>query len=91
MKARLLLAAAVALLAVGAPAAAADRVVERGIVQSIDPTAVVLRALDGTDIAVRLGPGTRFRLNGVAVTFADIRPGLVAEVVTVGSGPRQSL
>jgi hypothetical protein len=87
MKARLLLVAAVALLAASAPAAAADRVVERGIVQSIDPTALVLRALDGTDVAVRLGPSTRFRLNGRAATVADIHPGLVAEVVTTGPGP----
>ena len=87
MKVRLLLVAAVALLAASAPAAAADRVVERGIVQSIDPTAIVLRALDGTDVAVRLGPVTRFRLNGRAATVADIHPGLVAEVVTIGPGP----
>jgi hypothetical protein len=87
MKTRLLLAAAVALLAVSAPAAAADRVVERGIVQSIDSTAIVLRALDGTDVAIRLGPVTRFRLNGRAATVEDIHPGLVAEVVTIGPGP----
>ena len=87
MKAWLLVVALVALLAASAPAGAADRVVERGIVQSIDPTALVLRALDGTDVAVRLGPGTRFRLNGRAATVADIHPGLVAEVVTTGPGP----
>jgi hypothetical protein len=87
MSARLLLAAAAALLVASAPAGAADRVVERGIVQSIDPGAIVIRALDGTDVAIRLGPATRFRLNGRAVTIAEIRPGYVAEVVTVGSGP----
>jgi hypothetical protein len=87
MKARLLLAALVAVLAGAAPAAAAERVVERGIVQSIDPSVVVLRALDGTDVAIRLGPATRFRLNGAPATLEDIRPGLVAEVVTVGSRP----
>ena len=87
MKAWLPVVAAVALLAAGAPAGATDRVVERGIVQSVDPTAIVLRALDGTDVAVRLGPGTRFRLNGRAATVAEIHPGLVAEVVTTGSGP----
>lgn len=88
MTTRLVLAAVAAVLLVAsAPASAADRVVERGIVQSIDPAAVALRALDGTDIAVPLGPGTRFRLNGRAATVADIHPGLVAEVVTAGSGP----
>jgi hypothetical protein len=87
MKARLLLAALAALLVVCAPAVAVDRVVERGIVQSVDPAAIVLRALDGTDVTLRLGPATRFRLNGRAVTIAEIRPGLVAEVVTRGTGP----
>jgi len=87
MKAWLLVVALVAVLVASATAGAADRVVERGIVQSIDPTAVVLRALDGTDVAVRLGPGTRFRLNGRAATVADIHPGLVAEAVTTGAGP----
>jgi len=48
MSARLVLAAAAALLVASAPAGAADRVVERGIVQSIDPSAIVIRALDGT-------------------------------------------
>ena len=86
MRARLVLAAAVALLVACAPALAADRVVERGIVQSVDPATIVLRALDGTDVPIRLGPATRFRLNGRAVTVAAIRPGLVAEVVTVGTG-----
>ena len=64
MKARVPLVAVAALLAASAPAGAAERVVERGIVQSIDSTTIVLRALDGTDVAVRLGPVTRFRLNG---------------------------
>ena len=86
MRAWLLPAAACALLAAAGLAGAADRVVERGIVQSIDPTAVVVRALDGTDISVRLGPATRFRLNGRRATFADIRLGFVAEVVTARSG-----
>ena len=87
MKAWLVLAAVVGLLVAIAPAVAADRVVERGIVQSVDPTTLVLRALDGTDVAVRLGPGTRVRLNGRAATVAEISPGFVAEVVTAGSGP----
>jgi hypothetical protein len=88
---RLLLLAIVASLLAVAPAAAAERVVERGIVQSIDASAVVLRALDGTDVTVALGPGTRFRLNGRAATIDLIRPGLVAEAVTDGLGPARVL
>lgn len=69
-----------------APAAAADRVVERGIVQSVTSTAVVLRALDGTQVSVPLGPATRYRLNGRVAPAGAIRPGLVAEVMSEG-GP----
>ena len=84
----LVVAAAVAL---PAPAAAADRVVERGVVQSIDPGSVVLRALDGSEIRVLLGPETRFRLNGRPATVGEIRPGFVAEAVTIGDGPARVL
>lgn len=87
MKARLLLVAALMALAAVAPAGAADRVVERGIVQSIGADAVVLRALDGTEVTVGLGPATRYRLNGRDASVAEIRPGFVAEAVTSGSGP----
>ena len=81
MRARVLLVAAIAALVAAAPAAAVDRVVERGIVQSIDGSTVVVRALDGTNVTVPLRPDTRYRLNGRAVALTDIRPGFVAEVV----------
>jgi hypothetical protein len=87
VRAGIVLGIVAAALVVAGPAAAADRTVERGIVQSVSPTAVVLRALDGTDVAVALGPDTRFRLNGRAVRLARIQPGLVAEAVSYGSGP----
>ena len=72
-------------LLVAAPAVAADRV-ERGIVQSLGPTSVVLRALDGSDVTVALGPATRYRLNGRLVTQRALRPGLVAEAVSDEAG-----
>lgn len=86
MRVRLLVLVAIASLAGAAPAVAADRVVERGIVQSVAPAGVVLRALDGTEVTVSLAAETRYRLNGRPATIADIRPGFVAEVVTGGSG-----
>jgi hypothetical protein len=89
---RLLLAVLVAVAAVVAmPAAAADRMVERGIVQSIDPGQAVLRALDGSRVTVVLGPDTRFRLNGRRAVVEEIQPGFVAEAVTVGDGPARVL
>jgi hypothetical protein len=87
VRALLVLLAACAALAATAPAIAADRVVERGIVQATGPTAVVLRALDGTEITVPVGPETRYRLNGRRATSGAVRRGFVAEAVTVGSGP----
>jgi hypothetical protein len=81
MRALALLGVAAAALVAAASAAAADRVVDRGIVQSVTPSALVLRALDGVEVEVRLGPSTRFRLNGEPATVGDLRPGLVAEAV----------
>ena len=70
-----------------APAAtAADRLVERGIVQSADRAGLVLRALDGTEVTVARRPSDRFRLNGRPASLADIRSGFVAEAVTLVPG-----
>ena len=86
MRRLLVLAALCGSLVVVAPVAAADRVVERGILQSLTTTAVVLRALDGTQVSVPLGPATRYRLNGRAAPASAIRPGFVTEAVSEG-GP----
>jgi hypothetical protein len=85
MRARLVAGVAIAWLAAASPAVAADRLVDRGIVQSVTPSVLVLRGLDGVDVEVPLGPQTRFRLNGLPATLADVRPGLVAETVRYGA------
>jgi hypothetical protein len=77
----------VAWLAAAGPAPAADRIVDRGIVQSVTPSVVVLRALDGAELEVPVGPETRVRLNGRPATLEDVMPGLVAETVQLGSAP----
>lgn len=87
MWARLVVCLAIAGLVAVPRAMAADRVVERGIVQSVSPSAVVLRGLDGVDVAVAIGPATRIRLNGLPATLADVRPGFVAETVRDGGNP----
>jgi hypothetical protein len=87
MWARMVVCLAIVGLVAAPQATAADRVVERGIVQSITPSAVVLRALDGVDVQVAIGPGTRIRLNGRPARLADIRPGFVAETVRRGARP----
>ena len=83
---RLLVAALATLFLAAAPAAPAERVVERGIVQAIDRRSVVLRALDGTEVTVALRAETRFRLNGTDAVFGDLRAGFVAEAVLDGTG-----
>jgi hypothetical protein len=87
VKTLVVLAAACAALVPAATAVAADRVVERGIVQSVDTSGLVLRALDGTDVRISVGAGTRVRLNGRPTTLDAIRTGFVAEAVTIGTGP----
>lgn len=82
-----MLAAVCAALVAAPPSSAAGRVVERGIVQSVGPATVVLRALDGSEVTVPVGPATRVRLNGRAATLAMVRRGFVAEAVTAGDGP----
>jgi hypothetical protein len=87
MRMRLVVGIALAWLVAAAPALAADRVVERGVVQSTGASSLVLRALDGVELVVTVGPQTRFRLNGLPATLADIRPGFVAVTVRAGDGP----
>jgi hypothetical protein len=87
MRMRLVVGIALAWLVAAAPALAADRVVERGVVQSTGSSSLVLRALDGVELVVPVGPQTRVRLNGLPATLADIRPGFVAVTVRAGDGP----
>lgn len=74
-----LLALALALPAAGV-AAPRDRPVDRGVVQSVGPTEIVLTALDGSVLPFSVSPDTRVRLNGRRASIGDIRPGFVASV-----------
>jgi hypothetical protein len=61
--------------------------VDKGVVQDVSETAIVLRALDGSTVTLALGPATNVRLNGRPATLADLRPGLVASVTHNGDRP----
>jgi hypothetical protein len=80
-----LLAVAAALLVLALPVAgravAHTTAVDRGVIQSIDASQIVLRALDGSTVSFDLLPGTRVILNRERASLAEIGPGLVAEVV----------
>ncbi len=84
----LAVAAALASLALPAAAVAASHagVVSRGVVQSIDPTHLVLRTLDGSVVTFDLTVGTDVRINGGPGSASDIAPGSVAEVVVDRKG-----
>jgi len=60
---------------------------DRGVVQSVSPTSIVLRALGGSTVAIALGRRTRIRVNGLDATLGDLQPGLVAAVTHDGDSP----
>jgi len=80
-----LLTVIVALVALAAPAAALagprEKGSERGVVQQVDSSQIVLRALDGEVVTFSIVPRTVVRLNARRATIAAIRPGFVARVV----------
>ena len=85
---RLVLTALVVLLT-AAPAAAAVRgpTTDRGIVQSVSSTQVVLRPLDGSTITLAVGPHTVVLLNGRPSALSALEPGFSAAVTHNGSRP----
>lgn len=60
---------------------------DQGVVQSVSPTAIVLRSLDGTLLTLAVGPATRVKLNGSPAQLGDVQPGFVAAVVHRGARP----
>lgn len=79
----------VAILTVGGTARAARTAltIDRGVVQSVSPTQIVLRELDGSSVSLAVGPNTRVLLNGLPAQLGDIQPGFVAAVTHNGSRP----
>jgi len=77
-----------ALLAAGAASARnVNLVLDRGIVQSVSATQVVLRALDGSTITITVGPKTRVFLNETPAPLSAIQPGYVAGALHDGARP----
>ena len=76
------------LLVVAAPAhAAAPRSVDRGIVVKVRPSAIFLRALDGTRERIGVSPKTVITLDGRPAVLRDLRRGDVVIVVHAGHKP----
>jgi len=83
------LVAFLALLVLSGTAGAAVRElqIDRGIVQSVSTTQIVVRELDGSSVALTVDGTTRVLLNGLPAQLTDIRPGFVAAVSHNGSRP----
>jgi len=78
-----------AMLALTGTATAATRTlqIDRGVVQTVSPTRLVLRELDGSLVGIAVGPATRVRVNGLASSIDIVRPGFVATAVHDGDAP----
>jgi hypothetical protein len=77
-----------ALLAPGfASARSVNLVIDRGIVQSVSATQIVLRALDGSTITITIGPRTHVLLNSDSAPLTAIQPGYVATALHDGNRP----
>jgi len=61
--------------------------VDRGIVQSVSASQIVLRELDGSSVPLAVDGSTRVLLNGRPAQLADLQPGFVAAVFHNGSRP----
>jgi hypothetical protein len=85
---RLLAGIALAVSAFAAPAAQAQAEprVDEGVVQSAATGQLVIRALDGSDLAFRVPDAARVFLNGLRAPLPAIRPGYVARVTHRGTG-----
>ena len=70
-----------------APAQAARRVqVDRGVVQSISSSQIVLRGLDGSTLSFAIVPRTVVLLNGSPSSASAIQPGFTAQVAHTAAG-----
>jgi len=75
-----LLAVAAALALPAAALAVTHDGVDRGVVQSVDATHIVVRALDGSVVTFDLSPRLVVRLNAGPASIAAITPGVVADI-----------
>jgi hypothetical protein len=80
----LVIALAVPAAALSAPSGLTN---DQGIVQSVGPTQIELRSLDGSVASFAVSAATRVRVNGALARLADVRPGDVARVTHDGARP----
>jgi len=71
--------------AVGTPPAPVTE--ERGILEAVTPSSVVLRRADGGTLSVGVAPTTRVLLRGLPAALTDLQPGLQASIRHRAGGP----
>ncbi len=76
-------------LAVSPPAGAATRQpqIDRGIIQSVSSSQLVLRGLDGSTITINVDAQTRVFLNDVPSSLSALQPGFAAGALHDGAQP----
>jgi hypothetical protein len=75
-----LVALVVALALPAAALGAAHAGVNRGVVQSVDASHIVVTALDGSTVTFEASPRLVVRIDGHAASLGEITPGLVADI-----------
>jgi hypothetical protein len=60
---------------------------DRGIVQSVSPSAIVVKELNGSSVTIAVGSKTVVFVGGAKATLADIAPGFVATVYHAAGSP----
>ena len=61
-------------------------IVDRGVVLSASPRGLVIRTVDGANLAFRVTLRTRIRWRGLPATMAAVRPGRVVDVAHTRAG-----
>jgi hypothetical protein len=73
------------------PKPAAARASERGVVQSVTETRLVLKALDGSIVTVAIDASTRVLVDGRPASILDVRPGFIAVVAMRGASGKPAV
>jgi hypothetical protein len=74
---------------VGQPVAGTQSV--QGVVQSVAPSTVVVRELDGTIVGVPIGARTKVTVDGKSARIGDVKPGYVLVATWKAGQPAPTL
>jgi hypothetical protein len=66
-------------------------ILDRGRVQSLSSSVVVLRERDGSVVTVPVNARTRVRINGQLATLADVQPGSLVQTLRIDGGAAKQL